>query len=129
MLLGLFAAGAAAVAAPQLSAADDQDLRCMMAMAYSLSLVEEKGVEASEEERSGLIALVLYYVGKIDGRTPDFDYAGQVKRMVQDPDYEGSGLRSDLLRCADEAQGRGQMLQELSEQIQSLVPLMEARPG
>lgn len=127
MLLGLFAA--AAVAAPQLSVADDQDLRCMMAMSYSLALIDEQGVEASEEERSGLVALVMYYVGKIDGRTPDFDYAGQVTRMVQSPGYEDTGLVKDLTRCADEAQERGRTLKELSEQIQELVPLIEARRG
>ena len=101
----------------------------MMAMSYSLALIEEGGIKADEDERSGLVALVMYYVGKIDGRTPDFDYAREVTRMAQTPGYEDTGLLKDLARCAEEAHERGRTLKELSEQIQDLVPLIGAQRG
>lgn len=127
MLLGLLAA--AAIAAPQPSMAEDPDLRCMIAMSYSLALIDEGGAEANAEERSGLVALVMYYIGKIDGRIPDFDYAREVSRLVQTSGYEDTGLVKDLARCGQEAQDRGKELQELGKQIQDVVPLLEAQRG
>jgi hypothetical protein len=135
MLLGLLAAAAVAAQQPQSQASmvEDSDLRCMVAMSFALATIdatiEKDGAKADEEERSGIVALIMYYVGKIDGRTPGFDYAGQVTRLVQTPGYTETGLRDDLTRCGDDAQERGRTLMELGKQLEDLVPLITGKRG
>lgn len=125
MLFGLFAAAAAATQQPAPQIASDPDLRCMVALSITLGGMEDGAIDAADDEKSSILALVMYFVGKIDARLPDFDYAVEVTRLVQSPDYAGTKLPDDLERCSDEAAGRGQTLIELGEQLKDLAPLMQ----
>ena len=129
MLLGLFAAAAFAAQQP-VPSASDPDLRCMVALSIALDGIEDGNVKVPEDEKSGIVALVMYYVGKIDGRLPGFDYARQVTRLVQSPGYAEETLLDDLDRCGEEAEARGQTLIDLGEQLKDLAPLIqEGRKG
>ena len=131
MLLGLLAAVAVAAQqpTPPPSLGEDTDLRCMVAISFALATIDEGGANADDEERSGIVALVMYYVGKIDGRMPGFNYAEHVTRLVKTPGYVETRLLDDLNRCGDEASERGRTLQELGEQLKDIVPLIENRRG
>lgn len=125
MLFGLLAAAAAMAQKPAPSLADHPDLRCMVAISFALATIDDGGIEADEEERSGVVALVMYYIGKIDGRMPGFDYAREVTKLIKSPGYAAGGLLDDLDRCGDEAEERGRTLMELGEQLKDLAPLLE----
>jgi hypothetical protein len=124
MMLGLFAAAAVASQQPGPSPADP-DLRCMVALSIALGGIEDGNVSVPDDEKSGIVALVMYYVGKIDGRLPGFDYAGQVTKLVESPDYAEGMLLDDLDRCSDEAAKRGETLIDLGEQLKDLTPLAQ----
>lgn len=125
MFFGLLAAAAAASQQPATPVANDLDLRCMVALSIALGSMEDGTIDAENDEKSGVVALVMYYVGKIDGRMPGFDYAGQVTKLVESPDYAERTLPDDLDRCGEEAIERSQTLIELGEQLKDLAPLMQ----
>lgn len=129
MLLGMFAAAAIAAQQPQPSDEVAADLRCMLAMSYALATIDEGGAKADDEERSGIVSLVMYFVGKIDGRMPAFDYTGEVTKLVQTPGYAESGLAQDLDRCGEEAIKRGQTLTDVGKQLENIIPLIERPVG
>lgn len=106
MIFPLFAAASAA-AVP--TAADMQDLRCVAAFAAVSNLAEK------EDDKTKLLAGMLYYIGKIDGRSPGFDLKGQLTRLVEQPDYLTKQLGSDVERCAEEAQSRGHQLEDIGD--------------
>lgn len=125
MLFGVLAAVAVAASQqPGPAMADDPDLRCMVAMSIALGGIEDGAVKLEDDEKSGIVALVMYYVGKVDGRMPGFDYAGQVKKLVQSPGYGETKFLDDLNRCGEEAEARGNTLIELGEQLKDLAPLV-----
>lgn len=125
MLFGLLAAAAAAAQQPVPAMTNDPDLRCMVALSIALGSIEDGTIDLDDDEKSGVAALVMYYVGKIDGRMPGFDYARQVRKLVGSPDYAERTLLDDLDRCGNEADERSQTLIELGEQLKDLAPLMQ----
>lgn len=124
MLFGLLAAVAAAAQKPA-PPASDPDLRCMVALSIALGGIEDGVIDMDDDEKSGIVALVMYYVGKIDGRLPGFDYAREVTRLVESSGYAETVLPDDLERCGDEAEARGQTLIDLGEQLKDLAPLVQ----
>ena len=130
-MLGYFAAIAAASLQPVATEADlsqDPDLRCMVAMSLAIDGLEDDS-SVTAEEKSGIISIFMYYLGRIDARLPGIDYVKEVSRLVENPNYLRSHLRPDLLRCSAEAQQRGKALQEMGEALQKRVPIAETRPG
>jgi hypothetical protein len=124
MLFGLLVAAAAATQKPAPSMADDPDLHCMVALSIALGGIDDGAIDLEDDERTGIVSLVMYYVGKIDGRLPGFDYAREVTKLVESPNYADATLVEDLDRCGEEAEQRGQTLIELGEQLKDLAPLM-----
>lgn len=98
---------AAAATAAQPSPADLQDLRCVAAIAALSSLSDKPKV------KENMMIGMLYYVGKIDGRSPGFDYQGQLAALMAQPDYAEKNLLADAQRCGDELKARGEQLQKL----------------
>lgn len=98
---------ATAAAAAQPSPADMQDLRCIAAFATLASLTDK----ADDQEK--MLVGMLYYVGKLDGRSPGIDMAGPLKTLVTQPDYLGKDLLADSERCGNEMKARGAELQKI----------------
>lgn len=98
---------AAAAAAAQPSPADLQDLRCVAAIAALSALVDKP------DQKEKMMAGMLYYVGKIDGRSPGFDYGVHLSALVAQPDYTEKQLFADAQRCGDELKARGDQLQKI----------------
>lgn len=106
--------------------ADDPDLRCVAAVSFVLGASDDK--ELGADGVSGLTAVFMYYLGKVDARRPGLDYAKELGGLMNAPDYARQ-LPADLVRCGKEAEERGAMLQRLGEDLKSSVPLVESRPG
>jgi hypothetical protein len=102
---------AATAAAAQPSPADLQDLRCIAAIA-ALSALATK-----PDQKEKMVAGMLYYVGKIDGRSPGFEYEVHLPALVAQPDYTEKHLFADAQRCGDELKARGEQLQKISRAL------------
>lgn len=107
MIFSAIAAAAAASAVP--ASADMQDLRCVAAFAAMSELTKK------QDDQTKLLAGMLYYIGKIDGRSPGFDLKGNLTALVGQPDYLTGQLGSDVERCAEEAKARGHQLQDIGD--------------
>lgn len=108
-LLAVILQAAAPDAAPAPAPADPAtaaDLRCLAAVAAG-------AVETPS--RAGLAAGAMYFVGRIDARSPGFDYAGEMVRLIR----SGADLAADRERCAAELKARGAALVELSRGLQA----------
>ena len=102
--MGALAALILQAAAP--GAANAADLRC-------LATVASGGVEAVS--RAGRAAGAMYFVGRIDARSPGYDYGGEMMRLVR----SGADLGPDRARCSAELKARGAALVELSRTLQA----------
>lgn len=115
----------AATALP--GSADDPDLRCVAAVSFVLGAsADDKTLDA--EGVTGLTAIFMYYLGKVDARRPGLDYAKELGALMNAPGYTRR-LPADLVRCGKEAEERGAMLQRLGEDLKGAAPLTESRPG
>lgn len=124
--LALLAATALSPIADQPGPADDPDLRCVAAVSFVLGASDDK--QLGVDGVSGLTAVFMYYLGKVDARRPGLDYAKELGGLMNAPDYARQ-LPADLVRCGKEAEERGAMLQRLGEDLKRSVPLAESRPG
>ena len=93
-------------AVPQAVAANEADLRC-------LAVVASGGIETAS--RGGQAAGAMYFVGRIDARTPGFDYRAEMLRLIR----SGADLGADRVRCSTELKARGAALAELSRGLQA----------
>ena len=107
---------ATAAAATQPNPADLQDLRCIAAFA-GLSALAGK-----PDDKEKMVIGMLYFVGKIDGRSPGFDYQGQLAALAAQPDYAEKNLFADAKRCGDELKARGDELQKLGNALDNRKP-------
>jgi hypothetical protein len=93
-------------AAANVSGANEADLRC-------LAVVASGGLEAAS--RGGQAAGAMYFVGRIDARTPGFDYRVEMLRLIR----SRTDLGADRVRCSTELKNRGAALAELSRGLQA----------
>ncbi|NCU12315.1 MAG: hypothetical protein GXC70_09225 [Sphingomonadaceae bacterium] len=107
---------AAAAAAAQPSPADLQDLRCIAAIGALSAMVDKP------DQKEKLVAGMLYFVGKIDGRSPGFDYQGQLAALAAQPDFSDKQLLADAMRCGEELKTRGDQLQKLGKALEGKKP-------
>src|ERR1700722_15918296 len=74
------------------------DLRC--AMVYmQMGTSKEPAIQAA-----GSLGM-LYFLGKLDGRTPDLDVENRV--IAELPNLKGDYFRAEAVRCGSELQKRG----------------------
>ena len=66
---------------------------------------------------TGLIGLVMYYVGKIEAKAPDLDYLSEVNAILLSADYMAKQFPADAERCAGEAADKGRKLQEIGQAL------------
>ena len=124
-MLSFLAAAAAAAQTPAVPL-DDPDLRCVVAVATVSSMAESS---ASEEEKAGLIAIFMYYLGKTDARYPGIDYVAEIKRVIESPGYLEKSFAADVKRCSQEAMARGKALEDMGEELQNEMPVTDTKPG
>jgi len=61
---------------------------------------------AEGEAKSGLIGGVMYFLGRIEGRTPSYDFEGNFTRVLSGkPDFS-----ADQQRCGDILTAKGNQL-------------------
>lgn len=105
-LLATMTAAALLGAAGQAHAADDwangSDLRCVVAMGYSLNNPTYR-----EAAASGL----FYFVGRLEGRDPAFDLAKGLKMVSGMPPNQ---IVSEAKRCFDELKAKNEMLKTIA---------------
>lgn len=88
------------------AAANAADLRCLAAIASG-------GSDAAS--RSLVAAGSMYFLGRIDARSPGFDYQGEMLKLVR----SGATLEADRARCLAELRSRGGALVNLSQGLRA----------
>jgi hypothetical protein len=104
---------AAAAAAAQPAVTKDPDVHCMAAYLIVAGNAKDDAT-ATAEDKAGIQAIVMYFLGKLDARRPGADFKGEIMRLVASPDY-ATMLKTDVERCSTEAQGRGTYLQSFGQ--------------
>ena len=94
--------------APDAAAANAADLRCLAAIA--------SGADAAS--RGVVAAGSMYFLGRIDARSPGFDYQSEMLKLVR----SGVDLEANRARCLAELRSRGGALVNLSQGLRSQGP-------
>ncbi|WP_431469195.1 hypothetical protein [Sphingosinithalassobacter sp. LHW66-3] len=92
-----------------IAAANEQDLRCVAAMAAASETV-------SDEVKSGMAVGIMYFLGRIEGRSPDFHVeAGLVRRFSESAWAEQ--IEADLERCGAQIRDKGIALTAIGNRL------------
>jgi hypothetical protein len=106
MLLALLAAAAGAPATP-----NDGDLRCMAIASRALA-------NASPERQLSVVTGMMYFMGRINGRSPKADVEEGIRRI--EPSLENESVwEAEAKRCAAVMQDRAVYLQKMGHELQS----------
>lgn len=110
---------AAAAAAPQVppEIASDADFRCLAVVSVVLDRTPKQTAEDFKDV-AGLTAVFMYYLGRIDVRYLELDFPAAFKSLDDDPNF-ATKFASEATRCGDEAQARGQWLQNMGRTLQA----------
>ena len=111
-MLVLLATVAAQAMTP--TAAHDADLRCLFAYSFALGRMSEDPA-TTEQQKTEVTTIVMYYLGKLDGRRPGTDLVREMNRITNDAGYLEKGLKPDIDRCGAEVTGRANYLQSFGE--------------
>jgi hypothetical protein len=98
------------VAAAEESADTVSDLRCFVTVSMLARQVEEAN-------KGSVMVVAVYYLGKLDGRTPKLDLAAQAEslaRKLWSEDY-----RAEAVRCSTAMGARGEQLLAVSQRLQA----------
>jgi hypothetical protein len=93
----------------------EQDLRCIAVISATIGTMPE-------DQRSNVIPLATYYIGRATGRDPRVDLEADLRRLLSDDATFSKRAPDELQRCAAEMKGVG-------EQLQRLGKALEAGPG
>jgi len=103
---------AAAASLAALSPADEADLHCLTIFALT-------GSEAKDEKDSaGFVGAMMYYLGRIEGRSSAFDLEAQMTRLLSDPAYTQPKIEADAARCGGEMEKRGADLEKVGNALE-----------
>ena len=107
-VLGLSAGSAQA----EVKGADLADMQCLALVAYL-------GGQAAEgtDEQAGLVGGMMYYLGRLEGRSPDTDWLAELGQFLIT--LEESDLQAVAPRCGMELQVKGQALISWGEAFQA----------
>ncbi|WP_109807947.1 hypothetical protein [Sphingosinithalassobacter portus] len=104
----MFAIG---LAVPQEQATDPNidDLKCVATLAAAL--------DAAPADQQQLLSLgVIYFMGRIDGRSPGFDFSGQLRGLLDQGNSE-TEMQAEITRCSAILRDRGQAMIALGQEI------------
>jgi hypothetical protein len=108
-MLSLSLAAALAAQPTAATPAVDPDIRCMAAYLFAVGQMADDPATTAEDKAGGT-AIVMYYFGKIRGRSASTDVKNTIKRLVEVPTYLTAELKPDLERCGAEYEQRGKEL-------------------
>jgi hypothetical protein len=107
----LFLALLAAAAEP--SQATEADIRCVAVYAAAAD-------KADEAHKAGVVAGLMYYIGRIDVRSPGYDYLANLKRLLTDQAFLEKGLPAEAQRCAAEMKAKGSEVAALGDSLAAI---------
>lgn len=116
MFVMLLLAGAIQAGSPTSDAANMADLRCFAALA---------AVTDNMTANVELAAAAMFYVGRIDGRTPGYDLEAGLRPLMTQAAIDRN-FEVDLQRCGHELAGRRGLLGKAGKSLQASA---NAHPG
>jgi hypothetical protein len=90
--------------------ANREDLKCLTAMAARLSAAQTDG------ERVQMVSGISYFLGRIDARSPEFDYAGQIRALVR-AEASAVFVATELARCKAIISSRASVMAQVSNAL------------
>jgi hypothetical protein len=116
---------AAQPAPPKLS--EDADFQCLAIVAITLATTPKQSAEDLKAV-TGLTAVFMYYLGRLDVRYPDLDFTAAFKSLDADPGF-ASRFAREAERCSNDAERRSKELQDMGRTLQALPPAMPGKVG
>ncbi|MBW8305053.1 MAG: hypothetical protein K0M78_14250 [Brevundimonas sp.] len=106
----LFCAAPAAAQDAPLAPADRADLQCIALIAVMVGLAVERGdnPESPSAELAGLSSGMMFYLGRLEGRSPGTDWLEELGRYLEKAEFEE--LDAVAPRCSKELTERGAAL-------------------
>lgn len=105
-------AGSAAAQSRDISSANMRDIECLAVMAVVGGTTEE-----GSTEQMGAVGGMMYYLGRLEGRTPGTDWLAYFTTYLQSPDIE-KNLEPHYQRCGQEMIDKGASLIQFGEAIE-----------
>ncbi len=113
LALGLMT-GSALAQSRDIAPADLRDVECLAVTAVAVG-----ATEAGSEQQMGLVGGMMYFLGRLEGRTPGTDWLSYFASYVQSPDIEKK-LVAQYDRCAQEM-NKGNALVQFGEMMENKV--------
>lgn len=102
---------AAALSQSDPAAANEADLRCV---AVVLSIIGEHDPQG--DQKAGLVGGAMFFIGRIDGRDPNYDLRAGLLRLAARPDADAV-ITADRVRCANLMIASGEKLVDAGEAL------------
>lgn len=104
-------AGSASAQSREISPANMRDVECLAIMAVLGGSIEE-----GSTEQMGAVGGMMYYLGRLEGRTPGTDWLAYFTTYLQSPDIE-KNLEPHYERCGQEMIDKGASLIQFGDMI------------
>lgn len=106
--LGLIA-GSATAQSREISPANMRDVECLAVTAITVGSTED-----GSTEQMGVVGGLMYYLGRLEGRTPGTDWLAYFATYLQSPDLEKK-LEPHYERCGQEMMDKGTAMIQFGE--------------
>ena len=116
---------AAQPTAPKLS--EDGDFQCLAVVAVTLATTPKQSVDDLKAV-TGLTAVFMYYLGRLDVRYPGLDFVEAFKSLDGDPGFVAR-FAKEAERCSNDAERRSQQLEDMGRTLQELPPPLPGKVG
>ena len=97
----------------EISPLDMRDVECLAITAVAVGSTQE-----GSSEQMGLVGGMMYFLGRLEGRTPSTDWLAYFAAYVQSPGVEKK-LEAHYDRCAQEMIDKGAALVQFGEMIEA----------
>ncbi|WP_338467293.1 hypothetical protein RXV95_01680 [Novosphingobium sp. ZN18A2] len=121
--LPLMAAAASAATAAPVADLNLADTKCIAVIAAIASR------EDDPLRKSGLASGMMYYIGRVDGRTPGYDYAGEITRLFGDKSFVENEFEGEANRCGNEMTAKGKEVRAFGQALKAAGRKAVEKPG
>lgn len=111
---------AGAARAQDMSGAELQDLQCFTLVAGQVGQAQD-----DPQAAAGLAAVMMFYLGRLEGRSPDVDWLARLEAYILSPEVEK--LDQHRQRCGTEMVAKGKSLTEWGARVQALAAQQKAQ--